>query len=171
MEITHIYSLVVGGILVVILVHRFLHAITNILHSSTFQHWVFRNLVYPQLHLILPLTYYEVFLQIMYWGGTITSNVVGVNGLRDASFQAARLSIINLTPLLLSSYLGLISYIVGLSSYSVRRIHGSVALVTLLEAIFHVATALVVHKPLSFKPQRNLYGLIVCQSSIYMSLL
>jgi hypothetical protein len=171
MDITQIYSLVVGGILVVLLVHRFLHAVTKILHTSTLQHWVFRNLVYPRLHLILPLTYYEGFLQIMYWGGTITSNVVGVNNLRDASFRAALLSVINLTPLVLSSCLGLISYIIGLSSYSVTRIHGTVAVVTLLEAIFHVATAFVVHNPVSFRLQKNLYGLIVCQSSRYESLL
>lgn len=165
-DVSQIYSLAAGSVFIILLTFKVVHMASTFLTSSDLKYWLFRRFIYPRLHLFFPLPYYEIVLQLIYWSGTIASNIIGVNTLKDASLRAAQLSLVNLIPLVASSSLSLTSYVLGLSARAVVRMHGSMSAITIAEGVFHIVTALITNKPLSFGNWRLLYGLIVCRASL-----
>jgi hypothetical protein len=158
MDPSQIYALVTGGILIIFLTFRLILYCYSLLNQSSVQYWIFRYLIYPRLHVIWSLPYYEIIIQAGYWAGTITSNVIGVQTLQEASIRAARLSILNLTPLFASNHLGFIAYIMGIPLQTITHLHSSVAVVAIAESVFHITTI----RLFNFENPIHIYGLVVC---------
>ena len=169
MEISSFYTLAAGSILVIILIIRVISSFITFLFKPSIQFWIFKNLVYPRLYLFISVPRYEALLQAIYIAGTISSNIIGVNTLKDASIRAARLSLANFIPLFFSNHLGYAAYIIGVPLRSMVRFHGSIAIIAIIESIFHIVTILIT-KLFSFKNLKNLYGILVGINNLYYNL-
>jgi len=108
-------------------------------------------------------------LQAIYIAKTILSNIIGVNTLKNASIQAARLSLANFIPLFFSNHLGYAAYIIGVPLRSIVRFYSSIAIITVIKSIFYIVTILITQL-FSFKNLKNLYGILVNINNLFYNL-
>ena len=169
MEISSFYILAASGILVIIITICIILSFTSFLFKPSIQFQIFKNFIYLRLYLFISVPCYKALLQAIYIAGTILSNIIGVNTLKDASIRAACLSLVNFILLFFSNHLGYAVYIIGVPLQSIVRFYGLIAIVAIIESIFHIATILII-KIFSFKNLKNIYGILISINNLYYNL-
>ena len=108
-------------------------------------------------------------MQAIYIAGTISSNIIGVNTLKDASIRAARLLLANFILLFFSNHLGYTAYIIRVPLRSIVRFYGLITIIAIIESIFYIVTILII-KLFSFKNLKNLYSILIGINNLYYNL-
>ncbi|XTI86691.1 hypothetical protein V2W45_1230915, partial [Cenococcum geophilum] len=78
----------------------------------------------------------------IYLLGNIIYNIFSVQSLSDAGLRAGTLAIINFMPFFLASPLSLVANIIGILLRSYAQLYGSVAIITIVQSIFHFSVIL-----------------------------
>src|SRR5256885_1187208 len=96
-DISQVYSLTVGCIVIFLLTFRLSHTVFNYLYPRVGRLLHRLSLPRPRsrLSVVLPRNWSRTALVTIYLGGTVASNVVHVSTLKDASSRAAKLCIAN----------------------------------------------------------------------------
>lgn len=90
-----------------------------------------------------PFTVASAFLQSIYIGGNIISLVYAANSLAQVASRAGTLCLANLAPLYLTTHIGFLADIFGLSLNTYQRFHRLCGLIAVSHAVFHAAISLV----------------------------
>lgn len=163
MDISQIYSLSVGGILVTVIAYRFAAFGSHVVRTHTATFWS-KHVLYPfvcrRFRYIGPVTRLELVFQTCYWGGTAFCNIFRIHTVAQAGSRAGSLSIINLIPLFFADHLGFAADIIGISLRAYARLHGSFGLMAFIQALVHVLIA-IQSLPFSMKDILQFYGLLV----------
>ena len=169
MEILSFYILAAGSILVIILTICIILSFINFLFKPSIQFQIFKNLIYLRLYLFISVPRYKAILQAIYIARTISSNIIGVNTLKDASIRATRLLLANFILLFFLNYLGYAAYIIRVLLRSIVCFYGLIAIIAIIESIFHIVTILII-KLFSFKKLKYLYSILIGINNLYYNL-
>ena len=168
MEASEIYALAAGGILVILLVYRFISFLFHQRYNGVVSLF-FKHVLYPyvcrRFRYFGPISRMQLIIQTVYWSGTLLCNVVKVKGLSEAGLRAGTLSVINLMPLLLANPLGFAADLLGLSLRHFLRLHGTIALMTFLQGAFHLS-AILIRKRFSINDPIQFPGLLVRPANV-----
>lgn len=171
MEITQLYAISVGGILLFFMLVNFRPYIEAFLRAVSLP--ASKHLTYPRIihrHRYLgPWSRADVVLQLFYI--TVNTFCVGF-GFPDvltAGLRAANLSLINMVPNFAGSHLSFLADILGIPLSTYRQIHRSSGIMSVSLLIFHVLTIIGSRNPFPLQVAENLWGLIVSHSSILNS--
>ena len=165
MDITLIYAIGLGGVLLMPILFRLLqHRV--FLTPNIFQHTL-RYLDYPYLiqrHRILgPWTWLDVIFQSVY----ITSNCVCLGFRADiavAGTRAGYLSIINMMPLFLGAHLNFLADIFGITLKRFRSLHHCAGLMSFGLICFHILAVFITHTIPTLDSRADRSALVVSSS-------
>lgn len=144
MKVTVLYSITVGGLLGLILLHRAILFTKKAVHSDTVRvarAWMSR---YLEPALINRRRYFprvsraNAALQLAYWAGTAVCNLVGVSSVPEASQRAAALTSINMMPLLLGDRLAFAADALMLPHQAYQQIHKAIGVMTMIQMAAHI---------------------------------
>ena len=169
MEISSFYILAAGGILVIIITIRIILSFINFLFKPSIQFQIFKNFIYLRLYLFISVPYYKALLQAIYIAETVLSNIIGVNTLKDASIQAARLLLVDFILLFFLNYLGYTAYIIRVPLQSIVYFYSLIAIIAVIESIFYIVTILII-KLFLFKNLKNIYSILISINNLYYNL-
>jgi len=164
MDLTRIYSLVIGGVFVVLVFYHTILILLRSVHSYTV-HFFLRHLVYPFIlhrhRFIGPWTRCYLFFQLLYWGCTLGCTSIGVKTLAQASARAGSLAVIHLVPLFFGGHLSFAADLIGMPLLTYRQVHRSMGIVASVLSIFHVLVNIITGQKLNFQDDFQLYGFVV----------
>lgn len=163
MDPTHIYSLIVGSILLSIISYRLFQYISQWIQNRTV-FFIFKYLIYPVVYhrrrFLNPITRWQFLLTLFYWIATATCNVFGIKSISEAGKRAATISIVHFIPLLLTDQLSFGADLLGLSLKTYSKIHGSLGLMAIIQSLIHILTY-VTRNTFQIKDSFHFYGLLV----------
>lgn len=118
------------------------------------------SVLFRDLRFVSPVSRYHFSVWLLYCGGTVACNIIGVHNVNQASSRAGILAIITMVPLFLSTHHSLGSHLMGMSVLSYGRIHGVVGRMAFVQSVVHVILAL--HgRSLAADQPGQLFGLLV----------
>ena len=163
MEPTEAYSFGLGALSLVFMFINFRPYFTRILEIGHV--WTSEWLIFPQLldrhPLVGPWSALDVAVQVVYTGANLfciwfQATSAGVRGLR-----AAKLSLINMVPLLAGPHLSFLADLLGIPLRTFRNFHGSAGCMSFVLLCFHALTVVFTRVPFSLHVDKNRFGLIV----------
>lgn len=164
MELTRLYSIIIGGVFVLLVLYHTAVNLFRALHTRTL-HFVLKHLVYPivlrRQRLVGPWTRWYLLLQLVYWGVTLSCTSIGVRTLAEAGARAGTLGVIQLVPLFFGGHLGFAADMIGMPLLTYRQIHGSIGTLAFVLSLFHALVNLITGPGFSFRNDLQLYGFIV----------
>ena len=166
MEITLVYAIALGGVLLIPLLINHLPWLPYLTFSipPSLQQ-ILRYLTYPYLvrrHQFLgPWTCAGLIIQLVYIA--CNSFCVGfrVSDIAKAGVRAGNLSLINMIPLFLGPHQGFLADILGISLSTFRLMYYSAGIMSCSLALFHVLAILVSHTAFPLRGTANLFAVIV----------
>jgi hypothetical protein len=168
MEITQLYAIAAGGILLLLMLINFRSYIEAFLSAVSLP--ASKHLTYPRIihrhRYFGPWSRADVIIQLVYI--TVNTFCVGfrVPDVSTAGLRAANLSLINMVPNFAGSHLSFLADIVGVPLSTYQQIHRSSGIMSVLLLLFHVLTIIGSRTPFPLQVAENLWGLIVSHSSI-----
>jgi hypothetical protein len=81
---------------------------------------------------------FKILCNVAYWGGTIVCNVVGIRNLSEAGNRAARLAVLHLVPLLMTTRLSLAADLLGMPLNVYTAIHRTAGWMVIAQSILHM---------------------------------
>lgn len=116
-----------------------------------------KHVVYP---LFLKRTRLWFVSQLIYWSGNIFTTFIQTHNLAGVRIRSGYMSIINLTPLLMSDRLRFLADALGFPIQTFIQIHGTLGIMSFLQGALHVCIA--IHE-VGWHPKRKLqlFGLLV----------
>lgn len=146
MEITTIYAIAAGGIVSVFIFIRCLYLLAPL--QSTVSVFVSRHLTYPYClgrhRFAGPWTRAGVLVHISYLAVNLVCLLLSAPSVSDIGGRAGVLSVVNMTFLFTGPHLSLLADILGVSLHTCRKIHGSMAWMSVLLLAIHVVIALLI---------------------------
>ena len=170
MNPSQLYACTLGGIIACLLLARVIRFWVRWRHIP---HWIrrlfkpfYNKLVFSILkHVVYPQVFrgrsrYWVLLQTVYWAGTFTCNFIKTHSLSKIATRAGNLAILNFVPLILAGRLSLAADLLGVPIRSYVRIHGTLGVMTFVQATLH---AIISIKNAGWHPAHpvQFYGLLV----------
>lgn len=172
MEITQLYAIAVGGILLLLMLINFRPYIEAFLRAVSLP--ASKHLIYPQIihrhRYFGPWSRADVIIQLVYITVNTFCVVFRVPDVSMAGLRAANLSLINMVPNFAGSHLSFLADILGVPLSTYQQIHRSSGIMSVLLLLFHVLTILGCRTPFPLQVAENLWGLIVSHSSILHSI-
>lgn len=145
MEIIDIYSLVVEGIVITLLLIRTFSYVFSVLYTHS-HYYLLTHLIYARLcgriSRLRTVFRYNFLLQSVYFCGTLVCNLVGVHNLPQAGFRAARVAVVNLVPLFFSGSHSFGAHLLGISLRTYQSIHSTVGLMVVIQGVVHAVISL-----------------------------
>jgi len=173
MEITRIYAIVIGGILVLFVFTNWFRYISQFIRYLLF--FMSKHLAYTYLlrrHRFLgPWTRAEVLIQAIYMTTNLFCLFFRVSKLSQASLRAGKLSLINMIPLLAGPHLSFLADILGVSVTSYRSVHRSGGLVSFTLGLCHVIMTAIGGGASNLISDQHLFELIVSLLSFIIAYL
>lgn len=164
MEYHQLYAIILGGVFLLLFLIRLMVGRLLRLFQLPVFYFLFKHIVYPYAYrrrsFLPPATRGGLVLQVTYWSISLAFNFVRVSSVAEIGLRTARLSVINLAPLLLSGRLSLIADCLGISLQSYQQIHRSIGTMTILQALAHVLI-LVYQKQILVHDSSQFFGLLV----------
>lgn len=167
MEITLVYAIALGGVLLTLLLINLIPWFPYLtLSTPTFLQQALRYLTYPYLvrrHRFLgPWTCADIMIQLAYIASNSFCIGFRVSDVAKASVRAGSLSLINMIPLFLGPHLGFLADILGISLSTFRLLHRSAGLMSFGLALFHMLAMLVFHvETFSLRGIANISAVVV----------
>ncbi len=166
MEITLIYAIALGGVLLIPSLINLLPWLPYLTFSTPpFLQQTLRYLTYPYLvrrhRFFGPWTFAGLVIQLVYIA--CNSFCVGfrVSDIAKAGVRAGNLSLINMILLFLGPHLGFLADILGITLSTFRLIHRSAGVMSCGLVLFHVLAVLVSHTAFSLRGIANLSAVVV----------
>ncbi len=179
MDVSQVYAIVIGGIFCVLLLLNGLPWIARLvryLSRVMSKHMIYRYVLHRH-RLLDPWSRAGVLLHLMYIAGNITCLSLGlshtnvqISTFSQAGLRAGILSVVNLIPLFAGPHLDLLADLLGLNLNTVRQIHRSIGVMTVLLVVFHVMVAVASRSSFALGLPRNLFAVIVSLQSPVISL-
>lgn len=164
MELTRVYSIIIGGVFILLVLYHTILIFFRAVQTHTF-HFVLKYLVYPivlrRRRFLGPWTRWYLLLQFVYWGVTLSCISIGVKTLAQAGARAGTLGVIQLVPLFFGGHLGFAADLIGVPLRAYRQIHGSIGTLVFVLSLFHALVNVINGPGLSFQNDLQLYGFIV----------
>lgn len=145
MSILIIYTYVAAGILLLLLLQRYVLRICKAVFNPRLFILFSRHLVLPYLFrrrgFLGPISRLRAGLHVLHLGGTLTCNIFGVHDISAARSRAGSLAVLHLIPLLFVPNLNLAAEIFGISLSVYHHLHRALGWMTVLQTALHVAFA------------------------------
>jgi hypothetical protein len=171
MEITQLYAIAAGGILLFLVLINIRPYVEAFLRAVSLP--VSKHLTYPRIihrcRYFGPWSRADVIIQLFYIAVNMFCVGFRVPNISTAGLRAANLSLINMVPNYAGSHLGFLADILGIPLSAYQRIHRSSGVMSVLLLLFHVLTILGSRTPFPLPVTENLWGLIVRHSPILHS--
>jgi hypothetical protein len=167
MEITQLYAIAAGGILLFLILVNFRPYIEAFLRAVSLQ--ASKYLTYPQIihrhQYFGPWSRADVIFRLFYI--TVNTFCVGfrVPDVSTAGLRAANLSLINMVPNFAGPHLSFVADILGVPLSTYQQIHRSSGIMSVSLVLFHVLTIIGSRNPFPLQVAENLWGLIVSHYS------
>jgi hypothetical protein len=168
MEITQIYSALIGIICILLLLLNFrcyISLLWGIVSRLTTQHLILPRLILRYRY-IGPWSRADVLFRLVYAATNVFCIGFQVPDLHAASLRAANLTLINLIPLFAGLHLGFLADFLGIPVRMYGQVHQSAASIASALLIFHVLTILASHDPFSLQLATNTWALVVSYYSL-----
>ena len=164
MEITKIYAILVGGCFLARMVYRFQ---VTLLRSwnvavSFMEHLRYRQLIDRHQH-VGPWSYFDLAVHVLFvFINAFCTFPFFRSSLTSAGLRAARLSLINIIPVLAGLNMSILADLLAMPMSLNRQLHRSAAMMSIVLVLFHVAVELF-RKDISFPlhEAKNLFSLVV----------
>lgn len=170
MDLIYIYGIVVGGIFLSLMVLTGIPHIVHIIRyvsSGISRHMMYR---YPlrRHRLAGPWSRAGILLQSMYIAANLTCTLTRVSGvgpristLSEAGLRAGELCIVNLIVVMVGSHLSLLADLLGVNLSTIRQVHRSSALMTVVLASFHTMVSISSRAAFDLGQPENLFAVVV----------
>lgn len=139
---TTVYLLSLAGALLASILTRIITVLIRYV-CRRLLYLITRHIMYPILvrrtRFFPPITRWRFLSTLAYWAGILVCNFIGVILMSDVANRVGVLSTINFVPLVMFRSLGVAADITGISLQMSQFIHGSLAFITLVEVIMHIA--------------------------------
>lgn len=146
MDALMIYTYIAAGCAAMLLLQGYMARCFSFLFNPQLIFLLHRSLTLPYLfrrrRFWGPVTRLQAILHLLYFGGTLVFNILGVSGLAAASSRAALLAVLHLIPTLCVPQFSLAAELCGISLSTYSRIHRTFGIMATLQTILHVALAL-----------------------------
>src|SRR5438034_151568 len=145
MKLTQIYTIVIASIGLLLIVYQLMLDISSFLYAhfhNFFLAYLIYSKLFQQLYCIQPVSQYHFLLQLLYFDDTAVCNIFSVNTLLLTSSCAAYLLLINLLLLIFVIQHDFGAWLLGISLQAYKRIHGTIGVMTFLQALVHVSLSL-----------------------------
>lgn len=143
MEITDIYSAVIGGVVsALVVLHLTITLVLSIvlyLRANCSARWT--SGLWRTICRICPLPSCRFLLQVLYVGGTGVCNFFGVKDVSQAGSRAAKLAISNLIPLCFIGPHDVGARLLRLSLRNYKSFHVTIGIMALLQSLPHAVIA------------------------------
>ncbi|CZR52131.1 uncharacterized protein PAC_02008 [Phialocephala subalpina] len=165
MEITLVYAIALGGVLLIPLLINLLPWLPYLTFSTPpFLQQILRYLKYAYLvrrHQFLgPWTFADILLQVIYIASNSVCLCLPDLHIAKAGMRAGNLSLINMIPLFLGPHLGFLADILGVSLSTFRLMHRSAGVMSCSLVLFHVLAMLVSHTVFPLRGTANLSAVV-----------
>lgn len=145
MSILIIYTYVAAGILVLLLLQRYVLQICKAVFNPCLFILFSRHLIllylFCQWGFLRPISWLHAGLHVLHLGGTLTCNILQVHDISAACLRAGSLAVLHLIPLLFVPNLNLAAEIFGISLSVYHHLHHALGWMTILQTALHVAFA------------------------------
>ncbi|KAF2258055.1 hypothetical protein CC78DRAFT_538086 [Lojkania enalia] len=172
MEITQLYAIAAGGILLALMLVNSRPYIEAFLRAVSLP--VSKHLTYPRIihrhRYFGPWSRADVIFQLFYIMANSFCVGFRVPDVSTAGLRAANLSLINMVPNFAGSHLSFLADILGVPLSTYQQIHRSSGIMSVSLLIFHVLTIIGSRNPFPLQVAENLWGLIG-GSSLFILLL
>lgn len=167
MEITQIYGIAIGGVLVLLVLLNLRPHLEAFLEAVSLL--VSKHLTYPRIvdrhRYFGPWSRADVVLPLFYTTANIFCVSFRAPSMLTAGLRAADLSLINMVLNFAGFHLCLLADILGVSLSTYKRIHRSSGIMSVSLLLFHILTIVWSRNPFPLQVVENLWGLIVSYSS------
>lgn len=166
MDSPSIYAIVSGSILVVVLSYQLAKFVMNLWSVPILHH-----LLYPYIFnklrgfRSLRVTRLHFSFHILIWVGNVLTLFIKSKKLQDVGLRAAKLSLVNLLPLVASHQQSILASCLGMHLDVFAQYHRSLGCLSLVEGAIHVA---IICRQASVTLRHNLWGVIVSPSDVYV---
>lgn len=164
MEIITIYGITLGSIFLSLAFIRalyYLSPLKNVLSVLISKHFTYPYIFHRHL-LIGPWTPAGVLMNVCYFAANLLCLLVFVSSASDLARRAGELSLVNMPFLFAAPNLGFLADILGISLHVSRKIHHSVALMSIFLLIIHISVMILAVRPVFLlQDDSNLFALIV----------
>ena len=164
------YAIVIGGIFCLLLLLNgipWIARLVRYLSRLMSKHMIYGYVLHRH-RLLGPWSRAGVLLQLIYIAGNVACFSLGLsrkNGqistFSQAGLRAGSLSTINLIPLFAGPHLDFLADLLGLNLNTIRQIHRSTGVMTVLLAVFHVIVAVASGPSFALGLHQNLFAVIV----------
>jgi len=159
MDAPLLYGIVVAGCIAAFVVRRRFNSFSRSF-GPTLTTFILKHVVYPYLlpripllgsvfpgrAFIGPVSRMQALLQVAYWASTAVCNILGVESLSRAGARAGTIAIFNLIPLTLGDRLSSMATILGVPPRVACRIHSTLGLMAVIQALVHVLLSIRRHQ-------------------------
>ncbi|KAE8156468.1 hypothetical protein BDV40DRAFT_306037 [Aspergillus tamarii] len=146
MDALMVYTYIAAGCAAMLLLQGYMARCFSFLFNPQLIFLLHKGLTLPYLfrrrRFWGPVTRLQAILHLLYFGGTLVFNILGVSGLAAASSRAALLAVLHLIPTLCVPQFSLAAKLCGISLSTYGRIHRTFGIMATLQSILHVVLSL-----------------------------
>ncbi|EXJ72785.1 uncharacterized protein A1O5_03932 [Cladophialophora psammophila CBS 110553] len=139
MEVIIFYAAAAGGILLLFLARNLAGWLVR---APRVRSWAFRHLhttLFRRRPTHSPISRIEAMLHMIYWGGTMIYNFLGIQSAADASTRAGALTTLNMIPLLFGGRISAAADAINVTRRTLDKIHKTVGTMTAAQMGLHLA--------------------------------